>query len=85
MTPGYPQGPAPPYAPRPMPETPRTRKDLARLPDGLGVPVTAFSPESEEQDEAILQAADLVTIFATIDNPAARRTCLAFVRAMASF
>ena len=84
MTPGHPQGPAPSHAPRPMPETARTRNDLARLADVLGVPVTAFSPESDEQDEAILQAADLVTIFAAIDNPAARRTCLAFVRAMAS-
>ncbi|MCJ2064832.1 hypothetical protein MKK63_19265 [Methylobacterium sp. J-088] len=67
-----------------MPGTARTRNDLARLADVLGVPVTVFSPETEGQDEAILQAADLVTIFAAIDNPAARRTCLAFVRAMAS-
>ncbi|WP_267358264.1 MULTISPECIES: hypothetical protein [unclassified Methylobacterium] len=70
--------------PMPMPETARTRNGLARLADVLRVPVTVFSPETEGQDEAILQAADLVTIFAAIDNPAARRTCLAFVRAMAS-
>ena len=82
MAPGYPEGPAP--SPAPLPDAARIRDNLARLADVLGVPVSAFSPESEEQDEAILQAADLVTIFATIDNPAARRTCLAFVRAMAS-
>ena len=80
--PGYPQGSVP--SPAPPPETDRSRDNLARLADVLGVPVSAFSPETAGQDEAILQAADLVTVFAAIENPAARRTCLAFVRAMAS-
>ncbi|MGH1570131.1 hypothetical protein ACRAWG_05040 [Methylobacterium sp. P31] len=50
----------------------------------LGVPVTAFFPEADRPDETIAQTADLVTAFAAIENPAARRTCLAFVRAMSS-
>ncbi|MCJ2068439.1 hypothetical protein MKK75_06380 [Methylobacterium sp. J-030] len=81
MASGYPQGPAPSPAPRQA--AARSRDNLARLAHVLGVPVSAFSPEAEGQDEAILQAADLVTVFAAIDNAAARRTCLAFVRAMA--
>ncbi|MBE7202715.1 MAG: hypothetical protein INR70_33635 [Parafilimonas terrae] len=82
MRPGSPQGLAP--SPLPLPEAARPRDNLTRLADVLGVPVAAFSPETDGQDEAILQVADLVTVFAAIDNPAARRTCLAFVRAMAS-
>ncbi|MEL6060990.1 MULTISPECIES: hypothetical protein [unclassified Methylobacterium] len=80
MTPGYPQGPASAL----LPEAARARDNLARLANVLGVPVSAFSPATDGQEEAILQAADLVTVFAAIENPAARRTCLAFVRAMAS-
>jgi len=79
---GYPQGPAP--SPAPLSEADRTRSNLARLADVLGVPVSVFSPGIDGQDEAILQMADLVAVFAAIENPAARRTCLAFVRAMAS-
>ena len=62
----------------------RARDSLARLAKVLGVPVSAFNPAVGGQDEAIVQAADLVTEFTAIENPAARRTCLAFVRAMAS-
>ncbi|SDO12666.1 hypothetical protein SAMN05216360_11530 [Methylobacterium phyllostachyos] len=76
------QGPAP--SPASASEMARARDSLARLAKVLGVPVSAFHPVAGEQDEAIVQAADLVTEFAAIDNPAARRTCLAFVRAMAS-
>jgi hypothetical protein len=40
--------------------------------------------DEECPDAAITQAADLVSAFVAIENPAARRTCLAFVRAMSS-
>ncbi|MCJ2087389.1 hypothetical protein MKK88_15550 [Methylobacterium sp. E-005] len=82
MAPGYPEGPAP--SPAPLPDAARIRDNLARLADVLGVPVSAFSPEQQGRGEAVLQAANLVTVFSAIENPAARRTCLAFVRAMAS-
>jgi hypothetical protein len=82
MMPGSPQALVP--SPLSLPEAARPRDNLKRLADVLGVPVAAFSPETDGQDEAILQVADLVAVFAAIDNPAARRTCLAFVRAMAS-
>jgi hypothetical protein len=57
---------------------------LNRIADALGVPVASFFPDSDGPDAATAQAADLVSAFAAIDNPAARRTCLAFVRAMAN-
>ncbi|MHB2210482.1 hypothetical protein [Methylobacterium sp. CM6257] len=66
------------------PETARSADSLERIATVLGVPVTAFFPEADRPDETIAQAADLVTAFAAIGNPAARRTCLAFVRAMSS-
>ena len=75
-------GPAP--SPASAAEMARSRDSLARLAEVLRVPVSTFHPVVGDQDEAIAQAADLVTEFAAIDNPAARRTCLAFVRAMAS-
>lgn len=82
MTPGSPQGATP--SPACLLEPVRTGDNLRRLADVLGVPVSAFSTATNGQDEAVLQVADLVTDFAAIDNPAARRTCLAFVRAMAN-
>lgn len=47
------------------------------------MPVASFFPDADRPDAAIAQAADLVSAFVAIENPAARRTCLAFVRAMA--
>jgi hypothetical protein len=57
---------------------------LERIATALGVPVATFFPDEAQPDTALAQAADLVIAFAAIVNPAARRTCLAFVRAMAS-
>ena len=48
------------------------------------MPVASFYPDADRPDAAMTQAADLVSAFVAIDSPAARRTCLAFVRAMAS-
>ncbi|MCJ2132638.1 hypothetical protein MKK69_00890 [Methylobacterium sp. J-026] len=62
----------------------RTEHTLACLAKALDVPLASFFPDKDRQDEAVRQAADLVTVFAGIENAAARRTCLAFVRAMAS-
>jgi hypothetical protein len=57
---------------------------LERIAEALGVPVATFFPDGSEPDMAFAQVADLVIAFAAIASPAARRTCLAFVRAMAS-
>lgn len=56
---------------------------LYRIAGILDVPVASFFPDADRPDAAIAQAADLVSAFVAIENPAARRTCLAFVRAMA--
>jgi hypothetical protein len=70
----------------PTRETCRTsapsREILARIAEKLGVPVATFFPDQARQDAAITEAAQLVAAFAAIENPGARRTCLAFVRAM---
>ncbi|MDP4005697.1 hypothetical protein [Methylobacterium sp. NEAU K] len=68
-----------PWGPRP--EALRSRAILERISDRLGLPVAAFFPDEAEPDEALAQAADLVTAFMAIGSVAARRTCLAFVRA----
>lgn len=81
MTPGCLQGAIPRAAP--LAEAARIRTSLSRIAKVLGVPVSAFFPDAVGQDDTVLQMADLVTVFAGIENPAARRTCLAFVRAMA--
>jgi hypothetical protein len=75
---------APARSPEPRPDTARSRDALERVARTLGVPVTTFFPDEECPDAAIAQAADLVSAFVAIENPAARRTCLAFVRAMSS-
>lgn len=82
MAPGLSQAPAGSSEPRP--DTARSRDALERVARTLGVPVTAFFPDEARPDAAITQAADLVSAFVAIENPAARRTCLAFVRAMSS-
>ncbi|WP_457106567.1 hypothetical protein [Methylobacterium sp. P5_C11] len=64
--------------------SPGTQDALTRIARILDVPVASFYPDADRSEMAISQAADLVTAFVAIDNPAARRTCLAFVRAMAS-
>jgi hypothetical protein len=68
----------------PRAESARSGKTLERIATALDVPVASFFPDEAAPDEAIVQAADLVTAFVAIQNPAARRTCLAFVRAMSS-
>ncbi|GJE47595.1 hypothetical protein GOFOIKOB_0620 [Methylobacterium tardum] len=75
---------APDRSPEPRPDTARSRDALERVARTLGVPVTTFFPDEDRPDAAIAQAADLVSAFVAIENPAARRTCLAFVRAMSS-
>ena len=60
------------------------RTPWTRIAGILDVPVATFFPDADQPEMAIIQAADLVTAFVAIENPAARRTCLAFVRAMAS-
>jgi hypothetical protein len=82
MASGLSQSPA--RSPEPRPETARSRDALERVARTLGVPVTNFFPDEECPDAAITQAADLVSAFVAIENPAARRTCLAFVRAMSN-
>ncbi|MBP1180733.1 hypothetical protein [Methylobacterium sp. PvR107] len=82
MASGLSQPPA--RSPEPRPETARSRDALERVARTLGIPVTNFFPDEECPDAAITQAADLVSAFVAIANPAARRTCLAFVRAMSS-
>lgn len=62
----------------------RTSDALSRIAGILDVPVASFYPDADRPDAAMTQAADLVSAFVAIDSPAARRTCLAFVRAMAS-
>ena len=69
-------------APEPRP-VPARRDALERIASTLGVPVTIFFPDEEQLDLAMAQTADLVAAFTAIASPAARRTCLAFVRAMA--
>ncbi|MCJ2091184.1 hypothetical protein MKK67_01490 [Methylobacterium sp. J-072] len=56
---------------------------LDRIADTLRLPVAAFFPDEIEPGETVAQAADLVTAFMAIETVAARRTCLAYVRAMA--
>ncbi|MGH1587132.1 hypothetical protein ACRBEV_00760 [Methylobacterium phyllosphaerae] len=68
---------------RPAP-SPGRQDALTRIAGILDVPVASFYPDADQSEMAIIQAADLVTAFVAIENPAARRTCLAFVRAMAS-
>ncbi|MGU3667590.1 hypothetical protein ACLBX9_25680 [Methylobacterium sp. A49B] len=65
----------------PEPAQPEALERIART---LGVPITSFFPDRDQSDMTVAQAADLVAAFAAITSPAARRTCLAFVRAMAS-
>ncbi len=65
-------------------ESVRSQDTLERVARTLGLPVTAFVPDGGRPDTPINQAADLLVAFVAIENPAARRTCLAFVRAMAS-
>ena len=69
--------------PEPRP-APARRDALERIALTLGVPVATFFPDEDRPDTAVVQAVDLVAAFSTIASPAARRTCLAFVRAMAS-
>ncbi|MDP4004544.1 hypothetical protein [Methylobacterium sp. NEAU K] len=64
------------------PETVRGEAMLECIAGRLSLPVAAFFPDEAEPGEAVAQAADLVTAFMAIDSVAARRTCLAFVRAM---
>ncbi|CAM3090048.1 hypothetical protein JHFBIEKO_3173 [Methylobacterium mesophilicum] len=66
-----------------QPETDRSGEILERIAGTLRMPVAAFLPDEPEPREAVAQAADLVTAFMAIETVAARRTCLAFVRAMA--
>ncbi|MBN4092840.1 MULTISPECIES: hypothetical protein [Methylobacterium] len=68
----------------PVPGAARTSDALSRIAGILDVPVASFYPDADRPDAAMTQAADLVSAFVAIDSPAARRTCLAFVRAMAS-
>ncbi|MEE7502320.1 hypothetical protein ACLBXO_11400 [Methylobacterium sp. C33D] len=68
----------------PSPATACASDALSRIAGILDVPVASFYPDADRPDAAMTQAADLVSAFVTIDSPAARRTCLAFVRAMAS-
>ncbi len=75
---------APNQRPAASPDSARTEDQLACIAKALDVPLASFFPDKDRQNEAIRQAADLVTVFAGIENAAARRTCLAFVRAMAS-
>ena len=82
MAPGRSSAPAPRSEPCPEPAR---LEVLERLATSLGVPVAAFFPDASLPDSALVQAAELVTAFAAIASPAARRTCLAFVRAMASY
>ena len=70
-------------APEPCP-VPARRDALERIASTLGVPVAIFFPDEDQPDLAMIQTADLVAAFTAITSPAARRTCLAFVRAMAS-
>lgn len=74
---------ATPEASEPRRQTARSEDALERIAGTLGVPVAAFFPDADAPDPALAQAADLVAAFVAIDNPAARRTCLAFVQAMA--
>jgi len=72
----------------PAPElrsAPACRDTLERVARALGVPVATFFRAEDQPDTAVVQVADLVCAFGAIASPAARRTCLAFVRAMASF
>ncbi|MCJ2055235.1 hypothetical protein MKL09_01565 [Methylobacterium sp. J-048] len=64
------------------PEADRSAAMLERIADTLHLPVAAFFPDEFERSETVEQAADLVTAFMAIETVAARRTCLAFVRAM---
>jgi hypothetical protein len=82
MTPGTAGASTPP--PERCSESVRTQDTLERVARTLGLPVTAFFPDEGRPDTPINQAADLLVAFVAIENPAARRTCLAFVRAMAS-
>ncbi|SFL26407.1 hypothetical protein [Methylobacterium pseudosasicola] len=68
---------------RRRPETDRSAAMLERIADTLRLPVDAFFPDKPEPGETVAQAADLVTAFMAIETVAARRTCLAYVRAMA--
>ena len=61
----------------------RSEVMLERIAEMLRLPVASFSPAAPAPNEAVAQAADLVTAFMAIETVAARRTCLAFVRAMA--
>ncbi|MEE7494047.1 hypothetical protein [Methylobacterium oryzae] len=81
MPPDTSADPARPRAPAPAAAC--ATDALSRIAGILDVPVARFYPDAERPDAAMTQAADLVSAFVTIDNPAARRTCLAFVRAMA--
>ncbi|KNY20530.1 hypothetical protein [Methylobacterium sp. ARG-1] len=65
------------------PEADRSAAILERIADTLHLPVDAFFPDERAPGETVAQAADLVTAFMAIETVAARRTCLAFVRAMA--
>lgn len=65
-------------------ESVRSQDTLERVARTIGLPVTAFFPDEGRPDTSSDQAADLLVAFVAIENPAARRTCLAFVRAMAS-
>jgi hypothetical protein len=64
-------------------EMDRSAAILDRIADTLHLPVAAFFPDEPEPSEIVVQAADLVTAFMAIETVAARRTCLAYVRAMA--
>ncbi|MCJ2122868.1 hypothetical protein [Methylobacterium sp. J-077] len=64
------------------PEADRSAAMLERIADTLRLPVAAFFSNEPEPGETVVQAADLVTAFMAIETVAARRTCLAFVRAM---
>ena len=69
--------------PQPRP-APARRDALEGIAHTLGVPVATFFPSDDQPDTAVVQTADLVAAFVAIASPAARRTCLAFVRAMAN-
>ena len=71
------------YADRLDPETMRSQAILERIADALCMPITALVADRAAEAESITQAADLVTAFLEIEGVDARRTCLAFVRAMA--
>ncbi|AIQ92170.1 protein of unassigned function [Methylobacterium oryzae CBMB20] len=80
MVPASSPGPARTHKP---PPGAASKDALYRIAGILDVPVASFFPDADRPDAAIAQAADLVSAFVAIENPAARRTCLAFVRAMA--